>query len=51
MKIYNVAQLAKELGMSERSIRGAVKNGNLTAYKKLRKWYILHSDVVEWIKK
>jgi len=48
--VYTPLQLANYLQLSERYIRDAIKKKTLTAYQKTRRLYILHTDVLEWVK-
>jgi excisionase family DNA binding protein len=48
--VYTPLQLANYLQLSERYIRDAIKKKTLTAYQKARRLYILHTDVLEWVK-
>ena len=48
--IYSVAEAAEKLKTNPPAIRKLIKNGELKAYKKLRKWYILHSEILEYLR-
>ena len=49
-KIYTLEQAAEALNANTQVLRKKIKEGEIKAYKRLRKWYILHSDLVEYIK-
>lgn len=46
---YNVAQASEKLGCNERVLRGKLGKGEIKGYKRMNKWYILHSDLIEYI--
>ena len=48
-EVYNVHDLAIKLNSNDRTIRELIKNGQLKAFKKLNKWYILHEDLIAYI--
>ncbi len=48
--VYTPLQLANYLQLSERYIRDVLNNGKLKGYQKSRRWYVLHTDVLVWIK-
>lgn len=48
--IYNLEELAAKLGLSERDVREKLNAGTIKGYKKGKKWYALHSDIIEYIK-
>ena len=50
-KIHTVEDVSKTLKVSPETIRKLCRTGQLKAYKKLRKWFILESDLIDWIKK
>ena len=47
---YTVDEAAEKLNSSEQTIRRLINSGELKATKKLRKWYIFHNDLVNFIK-
>ena len=47
---YTVEQVAEKLNCHPRTVRDLIKNDEIKASKKLRKWYVLHSDLLEYIK-
>ena len=49
-KIYTVETAAEYLTIGTRKLTDTIRAGELTAYKKFNRWYILHSDIVEFIK-
>ena len=50
-QIYTTQKVADLLESNPRTIQGLCREGQLNAYKKLNKWFILHSDLIEYIKK
>ena len=46
--VYTVATLAGELGMSERSVRGAINRGELEAKRRGRRYVIDADAVTAW---
>jgi predicted site-specific integrase-resolvase len=48
--IYTVKSAAELLKSNPQSIRRLINEGKLKASKKLNKWYILHSDILEYLK-
>jgi excisionase family DNA binding protein len=50
MKIYSLKELSTLLNCNEKTLQRVCTKGELKAYKKLRKWYVLESDLIEWIK-
>jgi excisionase family DNA binding protein len=49
-EVYTPLQLANYLQLSERYVRDVLNSGKLKGYQKSRRWYILHTDVLVWIK-
>ena len=47
---YTIEETAEKLKVSERTVRDAVNGGELKAYRKGKRTYILQSDIVEFIK-
>ena len=47
--IYTVSALSQLLGISERTIRKELKQGNIKGIKKLGRWFVLHSNLVDWL--
>lgn len=47
---YTYEQAAEQVGYSERTIRQAVKDGNLRASFANTKGVIQHEELVEWVK-
>lgn len=47
---YNVEQTSIKTGFSERYIRERLNDGSLKGFKTGRKWFILHADLLEFIK-
>jgi excisionase family DNA binding protein len=49
-QFYTIEQVAERLNCNPRTARDLIKENKLKGYKKLRKWYVLHSDLLEYIK-
>lgn len=49
-EFYTVAELVDKLGLTDRTIRTKINKGEIKGYKKARKWYVLHSDLLEWVR-
>jgi excisionase family DNA binding protein len=49
-EIYTIKELAVKLNTSERAVRELIRDGKLKAFKQLGKYYILHVDLLEYIK-
>ncbi len=47
--IYTVEEVAQKLNANVQTIRGLLNKGEMKGYKKLRKWYVLHSDLLTYI--
>lgn len=47
---YTVEEVAKKLNSNEQSVRRLINSNQLKATKKLRKWYVFHTDLVDFIK-
>ena len=50
-KIYTVAEVTKLLHTNPQTVYRLLQDGELQGYKQLRKWYVLHSNLIEFIKK
>jgi len=48
--IYTAEKVAEILNAHIRTIRKKLKAGSLKGYKKMGKWYVLHSDLIAFIK-
>lgn len=48
---YTPEEAAEMLNSNVQTIRRLIKLGELKAYYKLRKYYILHSDLINYIKR
>jgi len=48
-EIYTLEKVAEKLDVSERYIRDQISNSELKAFKRGRRFYILHSDLVGFI--
>lgn len=49
-EIYTVETLAVKLSVSERTIRDTILSKKLKAFKKFTRWYILHTDLLDFLK-
>lgn len=49
-KIYTVPQASALLGVEETSVIRFLGESSLTGYKQAGRWYILHSDIIRFIK-
>lgn len=50
-QVYTIKELAEKLEVTERTISEALRAGDLKGYKKWRKWYVTHTQLLEFIKK
>lgn len=50
-EFYTVEEAAELLNSSPRTVRELIKTKQLKAYFKLRKYYILHTDLINYIKR
>lgn len=48
--IYTTSELSDILKMSVEYICKELKEGRMQGYKKARRWYVFHSDLVAWLK-
>jgi excisionase family DNA binding protein len=48
-KIYTVESTAELLNSNAQTIRKLIRDKELKATKKLNKWFILHSDILEYL--
>ena len=48
-EIYTVTTAAAVLDCEPKTIERLCRTGELRAFKRLRKWFILHSDLVAYI--
>ena len=48
---YTVDGVADKLGLSKRKVLEKLNAGEIKGYKKGRFWYVLHSDLLDYIKK
>ena len=51
VKIYNLDNLSTLLNCNKKTLQRLCAKGEIKAYKKLRKWYVLENDLIAWIKK
>lgn len=47
--IYTVTTAAAVLNCDSKTVERLCRAGSLRGYKRLRRWYIIHSDLVEYI--
>ena len=47
--VYNLEQLALKSSFTDRYLRDAIKKGELTAYLRGRRLFVLHSDYVKFL--
>jgi excisionase family DNA binding protein len=46
---YTVKQAATKLDLTERTVTENIRTGKIKAYKTAGKWFILHSDLLEFV--
>jgi len=49
-KIYTAENAATLLNCNVRTLRKKLKDNSIKGYKKLGKWYLLHSDIIKFLK-
>jgi excisionase family DNA binding protein len=49
-KLLTIKEVAELLHREESTIRKRIKKGQLPAHKLGRSWYLLESELLEWIK-
>jgi hypothetical protein len=49
-KFYTVEAAAELLNSNIQSVRRLINSDKLKGFKKLGKWYIFHSDILEYLK-
>lgn len=49
--ILTLQRAAKILDCNERILSERLKSGEIRAYKQARRWYILHEDLIAWVKR
>lgn len=49
-KIYTAESAAALLNCNVRTLRKKLKDKTIKGYKKLGKWYLLHSDIIAYLK-
>lgn len=49
-QIYTIEAAAAILGVSDRTLRATLNDGGLKGYKRWGRWYILHGDLVRYLK-
>ena len=50
-EFYTTEEAAELLKSNVQTVRDLIKTGQLKAYFKLRKYYILHTDLINYIKR
>lgn len=48
-EFYTVEQLAALLSITERTVLESIRNSEIKAYKRFKKWYVLHTDVLDFL--
>ena len=48
-EVYTTIQVSEIFQVSERTILDSIRSGELTAYKRFKKWYVRHNDLMEFI--
>ena len=48
---FTVAEVAEKLGSTPRTVCQLIKDGQLKAYYKLRKYFILEKDLLDYLKR
>jgi hypothetical protein len=49
-KFYTVEAAAELLNSNIQSVRRLINSDQLKAFKKLGKWYVFHSDIINFLK-
>ena len=50
-EFYTTEEVAQLLNSNVQTVRNLIKTKQLKAYFKLRKYYVLHSDLINYIKR
>ena len=48
-QFYTLSEAATKLNCNERILRNKLGAGEITGYKRMNKWYILHKDLLAYI--
>lgn len=48
-EFYTIELASEKLGMSERALREKISSGEIKGYKKGKRYYLLHSDILKYI--
>lgn len=48
-KIYNTDEVSQWLGITNETVFKQIRENKLRAFRLFKKWYILHSDLMEFI--
>lgn len=49
-EVYTTDEAAAFLGVAKRTIEEEIRKGGLQAYKRFSRWYIFHTDLIQYIK-
>ena len=49
-EFYTLEQAMEMLELGRRTLEDEIRAGELKAYKRKSRWYILHSDLVKYVK-
>ena len=49
-EIYNLVAACALLGITERTLAEYLRDGKIKGYKKMGRWYVLKSDLIEFLK-
>ena len=47
---YTLEMTATKLEVTERYVRDQIANGSLKAYKRGKRFYVLHSDLIDFVR-
>jgi excisionase family DNA binding protein len=47
---YLIEQASQKLGVTVRYVRDAINDGELKGYKRGKRFYVLHTDLMEYVK-
>ena len=50
-QVYTIERAAEYLQVGERYIRDSISSGELNAYRRGKRAYVLHSDLIEFIRR
>ncbi|MEM6342952.1 MAG: helix-turn-helix domain-containing protein [Bacteroidota bacterium] len=49
-EFYTVEEVARKLGLTERTVQEKARKGEIPAYKQFGRYYFLHSEIVALIR-